>query len=202
MTISFSFLQNKYSTWYFNIIKNAQLRTIVEGYYEKHHIIPKCLGGTNLPENIVKLTGREHFICHWLLTKMLVNKKQKYQMWNAFSSMLYRENPNQERYKVTSKIFENIKKEGAKIKSWKMTGEKHPMYGRRGADCPVFGKTWTDEHRKNASISHTGQTRSLEARQKQSEKTKGRKQSAEHIKNRSGQFIISSVVIVSKNIVG
>jgi hypothetical protein len=36
-------------------------------YYEKHHILPKCLGGTNNEENLVLLTGREHFICHKLL---------------------------------------------------------------------------------------------------------------------------------------
>lgn len=36
-------------------------------YYEKHHILPKCLGGTNDKENLVLLTGREHFIVHKLL---------------------------------------------------------------------------------------------------------------------------------------
>lgn len=39
-------------------------------YYEKHHIIPKSLGGTNQKHNLAMLTAREHFICHWLLTKM------------------------------------------------------------------------------------------------------------------------------------
>jgi len=45
-------------------------------YYEAHHIIPKCLGGAGKAsewrhhENIVLLTPREHFICHWLLTEI------------------------------------------------------------------------------------------------------------------------------------
>jgi hypothetical protein len=39
-------------------------------YYENHHIIPKCLNGLNEESNLVLLTGREHFICHWILTKI------------------------------------------------------------------------------------------------------------------------------------
>lgn len=64
------FIDSKYTTWYFNIVEAASSRLMTEG--EKHHIIPRSLGGTNNKENIVKLTYREHFICHWLLTKMVV----------------------------------------------------------------------------------------------------------------------------------
>lgn len=185
MLETFDFLPNKYTKWYFNIISNAQNRDI-SGYTEKHHIIPKSLGGSNKQTNLVKLTAREHFICHWLLTKIVIETKHKYQMWNAFSCMLYRELPGASRYKVTGRVFENIKKAGAKIKSIKFSGEDNPMYGLKGADHPAFGQVWTDEMRKNASTAHKGQIRSIESRKKQSEKTKGRKQSAEHIKNRSG----------------
>jgi hypothetical protein len=180
----FDFLPNKYTNWYLSIISKARDRTVT-GYAEKHHIIPKSLGGSNKQSNLVKLTAREHFICHWLLTKMVNDTKSKYQMWNAFSCMLYRENPNQKRYKVNSKIFENIKIEGSKIKSSKFSGTNNPMFGIKGNMHPSYGKTWTEEHRKNSSISHLGQTRSLESRQKQSEKTKGRKQTPEHIAKRA-----------------
>lgn len=53
------FLHNKYFNWYFNIISAAQLRSEAEGYFEKHHIIPKALGGSNRKENLVKLTPKE-----------------------------------------------------------------------------------------------------------------------------------------------
>ena len=39
-------------------------------YLEKHHITPKCLGGNNKEDNLVKLTPREHFIAHILLSKI------------------------------------------------------------------------------------------------------------------------------------
>ena len=179
-----SFLNNKYSRWYFSIVENAKCRT-VDGYTERHHITPKCIGGDNSAENLVNLTAREHFICHWLLTKMVVSVKHRYQMWNAFSCMLYRENSSQERYKVTSRVFENIKKEGAKIKSEKFTGENNPGYGIRGELHPLFGKKVSEETRHKMSLAHIGQTRSIESRQKQSAKTTGRKQTEEHIAKRS-----------------
>lgn len=150
MTVNF--IDNKYSRWYYAIVANAQCR-IASGYTEKHHIIPKSMGGTDLSQNLVILTAREHFICHWLLTKMVDSKKHQYQMWNAFSCMLYREVPGKSRYKVTGRVFENIKTAGSKIKSWKMSGEKNPM----------FGKTHSAEARFKISISQLGQKRSEEA---------------------------------------
>ena len=39
-------------------------------YYEKHHIIPRCLGGTNEKSNLIYLTAEEHWIAHLLLVKI------------------------------------------------------------------------------------------------------------------------------------
>ena len=37
-------------------------------YYENHHIIPRCLGGSDENENLILLTPKEHYVCHKLLT--------------------------------------------------------------------------------------------------------------------------------------
>ena len=52
------FLDNKYTNWYNSIITNAQKRIIV-GYVEKHHIIPKSIGGQDNASNIVALTAKK-----------------------------------------------------------------------------------------------------------------------------------------------
>ena len=39
-------------------------------YCEAHHIIPRCLNGSDDSNNIVNLTAREHFIAHYLLWKI------------------------------------------------------------------------------------------------------------------------------------
>ena len=70
------FKQNKYTKWYYKIIENARNR-ILDNNYEKHHIIPKSLNGSNELNNLIILSYREHFICHLLLTKMCKNKKMK-----------------------------------------------------------------------------------------------------------------------------
>jgi hypothetical protein len=77
------YLQNKYTNWYYSIINNAQLRILSNDVYtEKHHIIPKSLGGSNLKNNLVRLTAREHFICHLLLTKITFGE-HRYKMLSA-----------------------------------------------------------------------------------------------------------------------
>lgn len=59
-----------YKKIYDSIIIRAQKRNDLEKPYDKHHIIPRSLGGNNSKNNIVKLTLREHFICHMLLSKI------------------------------------------------------------------------------------------------------------------------------------
>lgn len=62
-----------YLKHYNNLIENSKNRNL-EGYYETHHILPKCLGGTDDAENLSKLTAREHFIAHQLLIKIYPNE--------------------------------------------------------------------------------------------------------------------------------
>ena len=63
-----------YGRIYGALIEKANNREIL-GYHEKHHIIPKCIGGTNNKDNIVKLTAREHYIAHQLLVKLYPSNK-------------------------------------------------------------------------------------------------------------------------------
>jgi hypothetical protein len=73
------------------LLKPQRLKEKREGkYFEGHHIIPKCKGGTgnssrpkNNP-NIVLLTAREHFLSHWLLWRIYGDR----QMALAFHKML------------------------------------------------------------------------------------------------------------------
>ena len=46
-----------------------------EGYTENHHIIPRSLGGSNDKDNLVELTGREHWVAHMLLYKVTKSYK-------------------------------------------------------------------------------------------------------------------------------
>lgn len=39
-------------------------------YFERHHVMPKSLGGGDEPENIIRLTPEDHFFAHLLLSKI------------------------------------------------------------------------------------------------------------------------------------
>jgi len=56
------------------IINRAKNR-LLEGYSERHHITPKCMGGTNDKENLVHLTAKEHFIIHKILVELYPNER-------------------------------------------------------------------------------------------------------------------------------
>lgn len=93
---------------YFSLIEKAKTQ-LTESYCEKHHIIPKCLGGSNDESNLIKLTARQHFIAHLLLTKM-VDGQQKYKLYNAFSKMLSVSKDHKARYMPSSKLYDYSKK--------------------------------------------------------------------------------------------
>lgn len=114
-------LTNKYSKLYFNIIFNA-IQRITEGYTELHHIIPQSMGGSNDKENLVSLTAREHFICHWLLIKMTEGEDRS-KMLYALNGMKA-ENKYQERYhtKITARVYEKYRVEHAANHSKRMKG--------------------------------------------------------------------------------
>jgi len=60
-----------YKLHYQNLIAKhgiAKRPVNAEGY-ERHHILPKSMGGSNAASNLVYLTGRQHILAHWLLFK-------------------------------------------------------------------------------------------------------------------------------------
>jgi len=98
------FINNKYTTWYNSLISKAKDRTIT-GYTEKHHIVPSSLGGTNDNDNIVKLTAKEHFVCHLLLTKMTTGNA-RYKMNFALHMLSNANNIGDGRYIPSSRMYD------------------------------------------------------------------------------------------------
>jgi hypothetical protein len=178
------FKENKYTRIYYQIIEQARVRKLT-GYTENHHIIPKSLSGPDEPFNIVALTAREHFICHWLLTKMVTGKRNEWKMINALGHMMWSENKNQERFKVNARTYELLKKKHSEWKSWALAGERNGMHGRKLSDeqkkaISERNTGWqpTDEMRKKISDSKKGKSRSIETKRKISETKKLKKLSA------------------------
>ena len=105
-----------YQKIYNNIIQKALNEHRIKNntvYYEAHHIIPSCLGGSGRSQqwkthpNIVLLTAREHFISHWLLYRI---HPDNHKIIYAFWMMCKVKNKNQQqRFIPSSRQYQEAK---------------------------------------------------------------------------------------------
>lgn len=118
-----------YKRIYDEIIKNAKDRDCLLGYYENHHIIPKSLGGSDKKDNIAKLTAREHFICHVLLSKIYsTGTIEYYKMVNALI-MMKCNSKTHNRY-FNSYLYQKARKRFAENQSINQQGIKNSQSGK------------------------------------------------------------------------
>ena len=182
-----TFLNNKYTKWYFNIIQSTRSNT--SGYLEKHHIVPRSLGGNNTKENIAKLTAKQHFICHLLLTRMTEGAKKSKMLSAAWAMVsLHSKNHKNLRHKVSSRQFaklretaltdpiriENLRKrnklEGNPFYKKKHTNEARQKMSiaKKGKVGTFVGKLHSEETKLKISFAKKGQVASEETKQKRS----------------------------------
>ena len=164
------YLPNKYTIWYNSIIAQSQGRVNLEGYYENHHIIPKSLGGLNTADNIVKLTAKEHFICHRLLTKMTAGLDKMRMTYAAWQLTHLNGRP---RYKPSARTYQILKKQISETrKGLRMSEEQKQKLRKPKTEehKQKLRKPKTEEHKKSLSLSRTGKSWG----HKHSEKTKAK----------------------------
>jgi len=165
-----------YKKIYNQIIEKAKNRVLV-GYKETHHIIPRCMNGTNEKDNLVGLTAREHFVCHLLLTRIYPNHKGlRLAVWNMCNA----KRRYQGRYKPNSRLYEMIRTEYREH----IKGENHPSYGRKNSDEVKQKMSEIAKERfQNKPGTFKGRTHSEDTRKKLSNNMKGKTQS-NHQKDR------------------
>jgi len=154
---------NKYKTWHDNIIAKGKKRILL-GYKEKHHILPRSLGGDNSKENLVELTAREHFMVHMLLCKFTTGQA-KYKMAYAFHAMCKLKNKFHNReYVANSKLAEKFRIQFNKA----LIGRKLPKYVKekianslKGEKSFWFGKKHTQETKNKISKKLIGRKNAL-----------------------------------------
>lgn len=103
-----------YESHYDRLMSRAKQRGDIS-LFERHHVIPKCLGGSNDASNIVKLTPEEHYTAHLLLVKM--HPHHKGLAWAAIRMC-------QDKYghRTNNKLYGWLRKEHAKAVSTRMMG--------------------------------------------------------------------------------
>jgi hypothetical protein len=100
-----------------------------EGYSERHHIVPRSLGGSDSEENLVRLTAREHFVAHCLLARMQKrNTPAWFKMHRAVTMMKCHHTDN--RY-FNSRLYDISRNQVSIIMSMAQNGSKNSNYGNR-----------------------------------------------------------------------
>ncbi|MCK9544170.1 MAG: NUMOD3 domain-containing DNA-binding protein [Novosphingobium sp.] len=119
-------------------------------YYERHHIVPRCMGGQNDKENLVLLTAREHFVAHKLLVEIYPKNGKLY---CAIFKMINCSNKFQDRnYIVSSREYDKIRKEFSDFMSKLKKGKR--------------GTPHTEEFKKYLSKKFKGRKVSEETKEK------------------------------------
>lgn len=141
-------LEGKYTKWYYSIISSSKANPAKDVYTERHHIIPRSLGGSDDEDNLVDLTAKQHFICHLLLTKMFeVGSFEYYKMIHAFCMMDWcYGNSKMSRY--TSKVYEAQRREYSEYMSIKQAGSGNNQFNTRwvyNEDLKLCKKILKDE---------------------------------------------------------
>ncbi len=141
-----------------NILSTRGRFICAEEYHERHHILPKCMGGNNDEKNLIDLYAREHFIAHQLLVEENPdNNKLIYALWRLSNA-------------------------DRKDRDYQLTPEEYEEARIKFADSHSQWRA-SDETKAKMSKAHKGYKWSLESRQRLSEQRKGIVFTPEHCAN-------------------
>lgn len=197
------FLTNKFTHAYYHVVRRAGAANRSKRhpsdsnfvYYESHHIIPRAPGGSDNPTNIVLLTAYEHYLCHWLLTKMCLSDLHHRKMLYPLRRM--NDHRRKSNLRNLAALYERSKQELAQVisdsnsnlvrsekfrsnLSARMSGSGNHMYGKkhsnntielmkeakRGSKNPNAGGL-SDDHKKKIGEAQIGKIISDDTRAKQ-----------------------------------
>lgn len=160
-----------YKKHYDLLITRAGNRVLC-GYKEIHHIIPKCMGGTDDKTNLVALTAEEHYLAHQLLVKIYPSNHKLIYAANMMSVS------SADTTGRSNKRYGWLKRKQSEA----MSGENHPMYGKHHTDetkekirIAGTGRKLSSEHIQIIKETHTGKVVSQSTRDKLREANLGEK---------------------------
>lgn len=183
-----------YEAHYNTLIERAKTR-LLEGYGEQHHIVPRCLGGGDDADNMVRLTAEEHYVAHQLLVKIHPGHRGlAYAALLMSTGHLAGRSKNKSYGWLRARYSESCKgrtpwNKGKKLPSrsaeWcanissALVGRTDSEETKARKSAAAKGRVFTKEHKAKIGAAHKGMKRSDEARQRMSVAQTGKKLSAE-----------------------
>lgn len=108
-----------YQKIYQQLINKSKSRSL-ECYTETHHIIPRCLGGTDDLSNLVELTPEEHYVAHQLLVKIHTNNGRL-----LYAAVMMCSN------RMNNKLYGWLRRRLSNTQSKAMSGTGNNMFDKR-----------------------------------------------------------------------
>ena len=132
------FIQNASTIEYFKIIEQYKQKHVgvtkksqLSGYFEKHHIVPKSIGGSNTLDNIVFLSAEDHFRCHKLLVE-ITEGQDNGKMCSGLWRMMNKQSRNQDRqFTFTEEEYKIARMNHSTAHRERMTGDKNPFKNKK-----------------------------------------------------------------------
>lgn len=110
------------------LIERGHFGISKDEYKERHHIKPKCLGGSNDKENLIDLYPQEHFIAHKLLAQENPNNIK---LTRAYACMAFASNDKEQRYELTPEEYKEAREYfSTSLKKYYSDKTNHPCYGK------------------------------------------------------------------------
>ena len=151
-----------YKAIYDRLIAKAKSREAQLGRMERHHVKPKCLGGSERPANLVKLTPEEHYLAHQLLVKIYPNNGKLIWASLAMTGTGNGEGNGRKGNKLYGwlrrRFCENQKGRKFSEETKRKIGEKSRAR-MQGENHPLWGTKHSAETRAKISAANTGKRR-------------------------------------------
>ncbi|MBR8182098.1 hypothetical protein KDW54_06755 [Burkholderia ambifaria] len=173
-----------YQKIYDRLMARAVGRSI-DGYTESHHVVPRCMGGTDATANLVRLTPEEHYVAHQLLVRIYpVERGLVFAMmsmcWDRHGDRLNNKMFGWVRRRVAEAI--RLQKTGVACPPWVAEkiraankGKPVPQERREKHSKALKGRAHTPEH--NAKVGRKGRVSPMQGRT-HSEETKAKMRAA------------------------
>jgi len=148
---------------YQKIYERLTAKDMIAGYTERHHVIPRCMGGSDDSSNLVSLTPEAHYVAHQLLVKIYPENHKLIYAANAMTFGIKRNNKLygwlRHRYSIAAR---NISEETRA----KMRAAKQNMSEETRAKIGVASRNRSAETRAKIGAAAKGRSKSEETRAK------------------------------------
>ena len=175
-----------YSEHYIALITKYGRAFKPEGYSERHHIIPRCLGGGEEESNLIYLSAEAHYVAHQLLVKI---HPGHYGV--SYAAMLMTRIGNGKgNGRASNKYYAWLKKRFSELNAVRVSahmkgnthllGHTHSEESKLRMSAASLGKSKSEKHKQNIARAllgrapRTGWKHSDETKKKIAESLKGR----------------------------